>query len=208
MYVRSEKRGGAWRKGEYIVQYCPDHPNATGDWVYQHRLVMEDMLGRYLSTEESVHHINGVKHDNRPENLELWYGGQPTGQRVADQVLWAQEILDRYQDGFVLPPPLAVLKWYGVDLDGTLATGVWTPETPGREIGEPIWVNVAKLREVRDAGYKVHIHTSRPWTDYQAIEAWLNYHRIPWDAIQCGKPLFHRYVDDRGIHADAESWLP
>ena len=71
----------------------------------QHRLVMSEHIGRDLLPHENVHHINGVRDDNRIENLELWNTFQPKGQRIEDKVAWAKEILGVYDPASLYARP-------------------------------------------------------------------------------------------------------
>ena len=57
----------------------------------EHRVVMERVIGRPLHPWENVHHINGMRGDNRPENLELWVIPQPSGQRAVDLARWVAD---------------------------------------------------------------------------------------------------------------------
>lgn len=62
---------------------------------------MEAALGRMLLPGETVHHKNGIRSDNRPENLELWCSWQPHGSRVSDLVAFAKDVLARYEPQFI-----------------------------------------------------------------------------------------------------------
>ena len=65
-------KGGRFLLSGYVYIKTHDHPNRnSGNYMAEHRLVMEKHLGRYLTANEEVHHVNGIKTDNRLENLEL-----------------------------------------------------------------------------------------------------------------------------------------
>ena len=68
-----------------------------GKSILEHRFVMEKSLGRKLYANETVHHRNGVRDDNRIENLELWVGAPTRGIKTTDAIAWAKEILLRYE---------------------------------------------------------------------------------------------------------------
>ena len=93
----SRKGLGTINKNGYRQITVPSHPNAwrTGA-MFEHVFVMSQFLGRPLYKNERVHHKNGVKHDNRIENLELWSKSHPYGQRVEDKIKWCIELLDTY----------------------------------------------------------------------------------------------------------------
>ena len=64
-------KGGRIKKEGYIMINNRSHPQAQNGYVFEHRLIMENHLGRYLESGEVVHHINGIKNDNRIENLKV-----------------------------------------------------------------------------------------------------------------------------------------
>lgn len=69
----------------YIIFRRTEHPYADKKgYVKEHRIVIEESLGRYLVHGENVHHKNGNRQDNRLENLELWTKHQPSGQRSSE----------------------------------------------------------------------------------------------------------------------------
>lgn len=74
-----------------------------GSWAREHRVVMATILGRPLERDEVVHHRNGIRDDNSPENLELCVHLHPRGQRITDLIDFADTILARYAPDRLIP---------------------------------------------------------------------------------------------------------
>lgn len=107
----------------YVQVLDKDHPNADAlGYVLEHRKVMANAIGRPLREREMVHHINGNRQQNDLANLELCAHGQPPGQRVADLVKHAKEVLATYEPAaLVQRPVVSYLHFSGRKCNGEKA---------------------------------------------------------------------------------------
>lgn len=85
-------------KRGYVEAYAKSVNIYGRNRIKQHQWVMEQHLGRMLKPWENIHHKNGIKTDNRLENLEIWVIPQPRGQRLTDLFEW---VLTEYEDEIV-----------------------------------------------------------------------------------------------------------
>jgi hypothetical protein len=99
--IRNMKSGYVYEYVEPESKFSCMVANGVGrGYVAQHRLVMAKSIDRPLLRQETVHHKNGIKNDNRIENLELWKSNHNSGQRLEDQIVWAIKILE--ENNFII----------------------------------------------------------------------------------------------------------
>lgn len=88
------------------------------------------------------------------------------------------------------------LKWLGIDFDKFIA------ENTGHPDYKPLGIKLGALefmKRLEADGWKLIIHTARPWSDYEIIENWLLFYTVPYRRIVCGKLLVKFYLDDRNV---------
>lgn len=151
----SLKRGkslscGCYRKEKWVASRLPKSIAARGyvlvydeQWgnprrggrIFEHILVMTRHLDRALRRGECVHHKNGIRTDNRLDNLELWTTRHPKGARVNDLIKWAKDILEMYEPGSLSNSKMLQIARKGIiECNGrrTLArTGLSIQSVPG-----------------------------------------------------------------------------
>ena len=104
--MRAPNGAGHLDQHGYRMFYMPWHPNARkSGHVSGHVYEMSKYMNRALRDNEIVHHKNGIRDDNRIENLELCTDRQPPGRRVKDQIPWCISFLREY--GYEITEPKA-----------------------------------------------------------------------------------------------------
>lgn len=92
-------KGGRLKSGNgYIMVWRPDHPHSDNKgYVAEHRLVMEQKLGRYLVEGEIVHHLNSIRDDNAPENLSLTNHSNYIAKHNSERI-WKEESKEKHRE--------------------------------------------------------------------------------------------------------------
>ena len=78
--LRKQPRGRFVDSGGYVKIFV------NGKYLSEHRIIMEQILGRKLRPYENVHHKDGNRSNNNPDNLELWIAPSPFGIKATDLI--------------------------------------------------------------------------------------------------------------------------
>ena len=99
--------------GYITIKVSSDVCGYKDNWMDEHRFVMERVLCRNLEPHEEIHHKNGDKADNHPDNLQLWSHSHPPGQAMADKLQWAAYLIQLNHPGLLTEDQMAALKGVG-----------------------------------------------------------------------------------------------
>ena len=98
VFLQRKKGTGSFTSAGYKYISVKGHPNSGKNGaILEHKFVMSEHLGRPILKHETIHHKNGIRDDNKIENLELWSSRHCKGQRVEDKIKWCKEFLDIYE---------------------------------------------------------------------------------------------------------------
>jgi len=85
-------------------------------------------------------------------------------------------------------------KIYAFDLDGTLCDEMPTFE---KSLARPYLDRIIKVNKLYDGGNTIIIFTARGWQEYNMTKAWLDEYGVKYHQLICGKPIYHKIIDDR-----------
>ena len=126
--IKNGKDHGNYRGGTttdsngYRSVMVKSHPDGDRDgYVKEHRFVMEAHMGRYLTKDESVHHKNGIRNDNRLENLELMKRFHGAGQSIPDLISHAEDVLFHYAPDKLRALDKELYEFYKAYFDGIVS---------------------------------------------------------------------------------------
>jgi len=95
---RLGEKNPSWKGGKYIDKNGYYYIRVGNKYEYEHRVIYENHFNVKLNQEQTIHHKNGDRLDNRIENLEIWDTSQPRGQRVEDKIVFYKQLVELYKD--------------------------------------------------------------------------------------------------------------